>query len=352
MLPFEPHPLLRNSHLMTIAAAFLPRRFPRLPPGRERIFRVDEEAGVLAHCHWQPDPARHPTLVLLHGLEGSVDSSYMRGTAEKAFAAGFNAIRLNQRNCGAGEPLTPTLYNSGLSGDPAAVVRELATRDALPEIFVCGWSMGGNLVLKMVGEFGAAPPPALRAAVGVAPAVQLAAAADAIGRRENFVYEQYFVHRLLRRYRRKARLFPGRYRADGLGRVDTVRAFDDAVTAPAFGFRDAEDYYDRSSALRVVERIAIPTLILAAEDDTFVPFRTFRHPAITSNPNITLLASPHGGHCAFVSRADGDERFWAEARIVEFCRQHSRLRAAAGDPAQPRPLPGAPSMRTASPARG
>jgi len=133
------------------------------------------------------------------------------------------------------------------------------------------------------------------------------------------------VRSLMERYRYKARLFPERYTVNGPARVRSVREFDDVITAPAFGFRDADDYYYRSSALRVIPRISIPTLIIAARDDTFVPFETFLDPAVASNPNITLLAPQHGGHCAFLSRAAGDERFWAEARIVEFCRQHSQM---------------------------
>jgi hypothetical protein len=323
--PFEPHPLLKNPDLMTLAGAFNMRRFPRLGPGVPRRFRVDAETQVLGWCHWQPEPGRAPALVLLHGLEGSVDSSYMLGTAEKAFRAGFNVVRLNQRNCGGSEHLSPTLYNSGLSGDSRAVVLELIERDALPEVFVCGWSMGGNLILKMAGEFGASAPPQLRAAVGVAPAIDLGASADAIDQPRNFIYRQHFVRNLMARYRRKARLFPGRYPLDGLGPIRTIRRFDDVITAPAFGFRDADDYYHRSSALRVIERVSIPTLVIASEDDTFVPFSTFSHPALRANPHITVLASDHGGHCAFISRFEGEERFWAEARIVEWCKENTKL---------------------------
>lgn len=314
---------------MTLAGTFAVRRYARLPAGVERRFRVDHETEILGVCHWQPDPQRAPTIVLLHGLEGSVDSTYMLGTAEKAFAAGFNAIRLNQRNCGGGEALTPSLYNSNLSCDPRTVVLELAEHDRLPEIFACGWSMGGNLILKMAGEFGASPPAALRGAVGVAPAADLSASSNAISERRNLIYELHFVRHLRRRTRRKMALYPERYamiRADALDRARTIREFDDAVVAPVFGYRDAEDYYQHATALNSIAQISVPTLILAAQDDTFVPFRTFDHPGIRGNPNITLVGPEHGGHCAFISRFDGDERFWAEARIVEFCVEHSEVK--------------------------
>jgi len=325
MQPFEPHPLLRNPHLMTIAAAFWPRRFPWLPQATERLFEVEPGTRILARGHWQAAPHRHPTVVLVHGLEGSSESLYMLGIAEKAFVAGFNAVRLNQRNCGGTERLTPTLYNSGLSGDYRAVLFELVEREALPEVFFVGYSMGGNLVLKMAGELAGQAPPQLRGVCAVNPGLDLAACADAVALRQNFIYEWNFLTGLKQRLRRKAQLFPGGYPLDGLGRVRTLREFDDAITAPAFGFRNADDYYCRSSALRVVGAIRVPTLVLAAQDDPFVPFTSFCDPVITANPHITFVAPPKGGHCAFISRFGGEERFWAETRVAEFCREHSAL---------------------------
>ena len=325
MQRFQPHPLLRNPHLMTLAAAFWPRRFPRLGPPAERLFEVEPGSQILALCHWQAEPQRHATIVLVHGLEGSSESLYMLGIAEKAFAAGFNALRLNQRNCGGTERLTPTLYNSGLSGDYRAVLAELTDpsgRDALPEVFFAGYSMGGNLVLKMAGELADRAPAQLRGVCAVNPGIDLAACADAIALPQNFLYEWNFLHGLKRRMRSKARLFPRRYSLDGLGRVRTLREFDDAFTAPSFGYRDADDYYHQASALRVVAAIRVPTLILTAQDDPFVAFGAFRDPGVAGNPQITVAAPSRGGHCAFISRNAGDERFWAEARVVEFCQQH------------------------------
>src|SRR5713226_1073545 len=320
MIPFEPHPLLRNNHLMTLTASFVPRRFPALPAPSERLFETEPGTQLLGHCHWQAERGEHPALVLVHGLEGSSESGYMRGIAEKAFRAGFNVIRLNQRNCGGTERLTPTLYNSGLSGDYRAVLAELAERDAVPEIFFAGYSMGGNLVLKMAGELGEAAPRQLRGVAAVCPSLDLAACADALERGENILYRNHFVGSLMRHYRRKARLFPRRYSLDGLPKIRTLREFDDVITAPLSGYRDAVDYYFRASALRVMGQIRVPTLILASQDDPFVPLQSFSDPAITTNPKISLITPQHGGHCAFISRTAGVERFWAEARVVEFFR--------------------------------
>jgi predicted alpha/beta-fold hydrolase len=290
-----------------------------------RLFEVEPGTQVLAECHWQDNPREHPTLILLHGLEGSGTSNYMLGTAEKAWIAGFNAVRLNQRNCGGTENLTPTLYHSGLSGDIRGVILELIQSDRLPEIFASGFSMGGNLVLKMAGESGESAPPELRAIVAVAPAFDLAACADALSEPKNFIYEHHFVRGLKRRMRLKARLFPGTFPLDGLNAVRTVREFDEAMTARFCGFKNADDYYTRSSARRVIAGIRRPTLILTAQDDPFVPFAPFKDPAIPANQNITLVTPKHGGHCAFISHEGGEERFWAEARIIEFCKSLSRI---------------------------
>ena len=326
---FRPFRLLGNAHAMTIAAAFWPRRFPRLPRAIARRFQVEPDTQVLGHCHWQDVPREHPTIILLHGLEGSSDSGYVLGTAEKAWIAGFNIVRLNQRNCGGTENLTETLYHSGLSGDIRSVVLELIERDGLREVFAAGFSMGGNLVLKMAGEFGASAPPEIRGFAAVAPAIDLASCADALERKWNFLYERRFVRGLKRRMRRKASLFPKRYPIDGMREIRTVREFDDLITAPYSGFRNAADYYSRSSANRWIADICKPTLILAAQDDPFVPFSIFKDGAIRGNPHITLVAPEHGGHCGFISERRGEERFWSEARIVEFCEERSAIRSQA-----------------------
>lgn len=329
MREFIPLRLLRNAHLMTIAVAFWPRRFLQLPRSVTRRFEVEPGTQVRGECHWQKNPREHPTLVLLHGLEGSSESSYILGTAEKAWVAGFNVVRLNQRNCGGTENLTKTLYHSGLSGDIRSVILELIERDGMREVFAAGFSMGGNLVMKMVGEFEDSAPPELRGFAAVAPAFDLASCADALERPRNFLYELHFVRRLKRRMRYKASLFPECYPVDGMKSIRTVREFDDLITARYCGFQNAVDYYARSSANRLVAGIRRPTLILTARNDPFVPFASFDIRAIRDNPHITLVAPEYGGHCAFVSEQGGEERFWAEARIVEFCKEHAAIRGEA-----------------------
>lgn len=304
---------------MTIAAALWRRTFV-LPVAEERLFAVDTESKILGHCHWQEGKRREtPVIAAVHGLEGSSDSNYMRGIAEKAWVAGFHVVRLNQRNCGGTEKLTPTLYNSGMSGDYRAVLEELANGDGFERIFFAGYSMGGNLVTKMAGEFGDSAPRQLRGVCAVCPAIDLAACSDELERWDNYFYEERFVQGLLSRYARKAELFPARYSKNGFGPIRTVREFDDAITAPHFGFKDAEAYYESAGAKNVVGQIRLPYLLITAQDDPFVPYEAIRASGAERNPAIRFVAPEYGGHCGFVSRHGGSARFWAEARVVDFC---------------------------------
>ena len=368
-MTFEPstyRPRFLGGHKQTLYAWGRPRQFPGLPAPEARVFDVAADARVLAHCHWHDRRTDHPTMVLLHGLEGSSHAHYICGISDKAWAAGWNVVRLNQRNCGSTEHLSRGLYHSGLTNDPLSVIRELIEVDGIRRIAVAGYSLGGNLTLKLAGELGDTAPPELKAICAVSPTMDLAVCVDALERRANIPYQFNFVRNLKARMRRKAAAFPGDFSLDPLRRIWTVRQFDEAYTAPHHGFRDAADYYHRASAMRVIDRIRVPALIITAEDDPFVPTGPFRHPAVTGNPAITVVVTPHGGHCAFVESADKEPRqvaqrrdgpaditgydgYWAEQEIVRFAAAH-----AAGDrlaaPEVPAGRAGAPSASGRTPA--
>jgi predicted alpha/beta-fold hydrolase len=321
--PFTPHPLFKSGHAQTLVAFAWPRRrsLRALRVDEARLFEVEPGARVLVHCRWQPERRAHPTLLLVHGLEGSSESIYMLSTALKAHRAGFNVLRLNMRTCGDTLHLTRTLYNSGMSQDLRALLAELVERDELTELFLAGFSLGGNMSLKLAGEYGADLPAELKGVCAVSPSVELAASATEIDRRSNWIYQRKFIRSLKRRMRAAARLYPDRYDAGELARVRTLRDFDERYTAPHGGFSDAADYYARSSSLPLIPRIRVPTLIIHAEDDPFIPFDSLRHPSVGANPNLILLAPRHGGHVGFVSDGNtpGEDRFWAENRLIEFC---------------------------------
>jgi uncharacterized protein len=298
------------------------RTFPPAPPAEARLFRTDPTTQVLAHCYWQPDRTASPTLVLLHGLEGSSHAHYMIGMALKAFGRGFNVVRLNMRNCGGTEHLCDGLYHAGLTHDPRAVLAELAERDGLTSFAVAGYSLGGNVTLRLAGECGAHPPAGLKACCAVSPSCDLSACIDLLERPSNRLYEWHFVAGLKQRIRRKAALFPHLYDTRPLRGLWSLRRFDDIYTGPANGYRDAADYYQRASAIRVAGEICVPTLIITAADDPFIAVNPFSDPVLANNPAVTTIITPHGGHCGFVARpSEGDDGYWAESAVVEFVRQ-------------------------------
>jgi len=319
LTPFVPRRRLANGHLQTIVGNFLPRPEFALPEDADTVV-VDAADGSRVQCysHWQPESvrARRLTVVLLHGLEGSSDSRYIRGIAARAWAAGCNVVRMNMRNCGGSDALTPTLYHSGFSGDVGAVVDHYARRFGLHQVALVGYSMGGNLVLKLAGEWARRAP--LAAVATVCPAIDLAAGSDALHEPANRIYEWHFLGRLMRRFRRKVALFPEIYATAGIGPVRSLRQFDDKIVARYCGFRDADDYYFRAASARVVDRIAVPTLILRAMDDPFIRLTTETREAILANLQIKLVETQHGGHCAYLSSAAGDEIHWAESTVIRF----------------------------------
>jgi uncharacterized protein len=330
---FRPRRFLRNGHLQTIAGNYL-SRLNGLPASEKQVVEVSPATAnqiasqVLCHCHWQPEEVRagRPTAIIVHGLEGSSESQYVVGNANKLWRAGCNVVRMNMRNCGGTEALSPTLYHSGLSNDVLAVMDFFVERYGLQSMSLIGYSMGGNLVLKLAGELGTAAPGVLRSVIGVSPAADLQPSADALHLPQNRLYELKFLHNLLRRFRRKAMLFPRAYDRNRATGIRSLREFDDRITALYSGFNSADDYYYRAAAARVLDRIAVPTLILHALDDPFVRLSAESRDKMKANPYITLVESKHGGHCAFLAQPDeasGYDGYWAEHTLLRFLLAHA-----------------------------
>jgi len=317
---FVPRRYLRNRHAMTLAGNFLPRR-NSLPAAEECLFRVADEAQVLCHCHWQPQAEERPAIIVVHGLEGSSFSQYAIGTAAKAWEAGMSIVRMNMRTCGGTEQLTPTLYHSGMSSDVGAVMHGIVEQRNIRRIGLVGYSMGGNLVLKLAGELGANAPAELKVVAAVSPAADLAASADAMHDWSNRVYEWKFLLSLMRRFKRKTALFPDVYRKAERW-PGSIREFDDIITAPYCGFAGADDYYHRAAAARVIDKIALPTLVVHAADDPFIRLLPETRGKLLANPHITFLETAHGGHCAFLAQPNGYDGRWAERQIIHFFRHH------------------------------
>ncbi len=292
------------------------------------MVKLDEKmpSKVLCHCHWQPRRMDTTTVALVHGLEGSSHSHYVIGNANKLFAAGCNVVRMNMRNCGWTDALSPTLYHSGMSGDVLAVLRWIIARGSR-SVALVGYSMGGNLVLKALGELGRQAPPELIAGAAVSPPMDLAESADALHNWSNRLYERRFLRNLNARYRRKARLFPDIFHGTRTRHIHSIRDYDEHVMTPYCGFDGASDYYARSASARVLDRVAVPTLILHACDDPFIRLTPATRAKLHANPAITLVEPAHGGHCAFLENATADDDgYWAERAVRDFILQHAAAR--------------------------
>ena len=321
--PFHARRPFLGGHAQTLAGNFLPRR-NELPAADDRLFHVEAGVQVLCHCHWQSDRQQAMTLIIVHGLEGSSESRYVIGTGSKAWLAGMNVVRMNVRTCGGTEQLGPTLYNSGMSADVGAIAKTLIEQDGLQKLAFAGFSMGGNMVLKLLGEWGRQAPPQVIAAVGISPAMDLAASADALHEGANRIYEMKFLRSLRRRIRRKASLYPGHFDTQYLRGVRSLRDFDNQITARYCGFLGAQDYYTRAASTRVLEHIAVPTLVLHASDDPFIRVLPDTREKLLRNPHVTYVETEGGGHCAFLAEANGYDGRWAERQAIAFIQRIER----------------------------
>lgn len=304
MIPFRP--LFRHPHLQTIAAHYWPRpRTHAAVPISRRLFPTEPGIQVLVESQRPPGTAAGE-IVMVHGLEGSGDAGYVRGLAAAALRAGFAAHCFHMRTCGGTERYADTLYHAGLTGDLAAVLRAFRDEGRAPT-FLVGFSLGGNVVLKLAGEWGGEARCLIRGICAVSTPLDLAACARRINDKENFVYQARFVRRM------RARLVAtGRYQPADFAGLRSVMAIDDRITAPSFGFGTAENYYRTQSAIGFLDKIRMPTLLIQAKDDPLVPFAIFDK--LPGNPYIELVATEHGGHLGFLGKSP--HRFWLEESLM------------------------------------
>lgn len=324
---FVPRRWLRNGHLQTLAGNFLPRRIV-LPEPEPLVVEVEGPVGgygpsrVLCHCHWQAPGVRRErlTVILVHGLEGSSNSQYIVGNTARALAAGLNVVRMNMRTCGGTDELSPTIYHSGRSGDVGRVMDAVVREQGPGAVALVGYSMGGNLVLKLAGEMGAKAPETLKAVVGVSPLMDLAASSEALHRPVNRGYEWHFLRSMLRRVRRRMAMYPAIYADAGVDRIRSMREFDQEIVARYGDFRDADDYYYSVASSQYADRLGVRTLILHALDDPFIRMLPETRAALVRNPQVTLVETRHGGHCAFLAPAErgSGDGYWAERALLRF----------------------------------
>lgn len=308
MPPYRP--LVPNPHWLTILANFWPRKLDMRPyPQENRLFRTEPEVQVLVQTQ-RPQGAGRGELVLVHGLEGAAEAGYMLTMAKAGLDAGFTVSRFNIRTCGGTARLANTLYHAGLTGDLRSVLHQLMAEGRTP-VHLVGYSLGGNMVLKLAGELGDDAPPLIASVCALSTPIDLAACARAIARPSNRIYERRFLKRMRMRV-----VETGRFTAKQVRAPRSIWEFDDLVTGPSFGFRDAAHYYETQSSRQFLERIRVPVLLIQAKDDVFIPFEIFEHPEVSANPNVRLHATEHGGHLGFLSRTA--PRFWADAAVLEW----------------------------------
>ena len=312
-IPF--HPLFRNAHLSTIAGNFWKRPdTERQYPLLRRLYRTETDVEVAVD---EQMPAAKPAanVMMIHGLEGASDSGYIRSLSREMLELGYGVHRFNMRSCGGTEHLSKTNYHAGQTSDALFVLREIRRRADAP-LFLVGFSLGGNVGLKLAGELGPDAAGFLDGVCVVSTPIDLAACAETLGKPGNAVYSRRFVTRLKDRIRRRHARYPELYDIRALPGVRTIQQFDDAYTAKLFGFGTAANYFATQSSNQFLDRIAVPTLLIQAKDDPMIPFSVYNHPAIASNRNIRFIATDHGGHVGFIARRQ--PRFWLDATIAEF----------------------------------
>ena len=316
MRPFRP--IIANHHLLTIAGNFWPRRLDTdRYPVEAKLYRTEPDVQVLVQSQ-RPHGEALGEIILTHGLEGSGESGYMRSLSQAGLEAGFAVHRFHMRTCGGTAHLCPTLYHAGLTSDLLTVVKQFKEQGRTP-VYLAGFSLGGNVTLKLAGELGESARSLIDGVCALSTPIDLLACVRRMGRIDNRYYERRFLRRMCERL-----ISTGRYTRADLRGMHSLFTIDDKVTAPSFGFHGAEHYYATQSSNQFLGRIRVPTLLIQAQDDTFVPFEIFRHPAFESNPHLTLVTPKTGGHLGFISR--DKPRFWVDEAILGWIQHQAAAR--------------------------
>jgi predicted alpha/beta-fold hydrolase len=318
--PFIPHPLVRGGHAQTVLGCYLPgltwtaggkRHLVSLPDGDQLVLH-DDEPNDEAEWH-----AADRVALLVHGLGGSHQSTYMLRTAAKLVAKGVRVFRMDLRGCGAGTGLAMLPVHAGRSEDVGAALAHVIETCPDSPVFLVGFSMGANLVLKLLGELGLQRPANLAGALAVAPPIDLIACAQNMETGLNMLYNRKFLRNLLREAVLRSKRVPREFAPPLHPLPRHLRDFDKRFTAPLGGFESAEDYYHRASSAPLLKEIDAPTVVLAAADDPIVPVGPFAAASYSSSTQLVIV--PSGGHLGFFAKKGADpDRRWLDWRIVDW----------------------------------
>ena len=317
---FRPPFWLRGAHRQTLVASLKKREFSwGWQHSREHFVDLQGGAGVRLVGIWRD--ARLPTVVVVHGTGGSSDSTYMKGLSHKAYREGWNAVLPNLYNTNRAIA-RPKVFHSGSSREIDEILQQLILKYQVEKIYLAGVSMGGNILLKLLGEWGRSYPHQVKAAAVISPLVDLRASWKLLERPSNWVLQHHMVTHLKRRVRQGVPSLDGFVDRKAFSRVRTFRHFDEVYTAPLAGYRDALDYYEKASALPHLKNIQLPTLLIHSLDDPVIPAEPLQAPEVHSNPSLEVVLTQRGGHVGFMEKGgQGDlDRFWAENRVIDFFR--------------------------------
>lgn len=345
--PFQPAWWLPGPHAQTLGARLLRARAPGPPLVRRRLELPD---GDFVDLDFTAFPPRAPLVLVLHGLEGSARSGYMREMYRALGRRDIQAVGLNFRSCSGELNRTPRLYHSGETGDLAWVLGWLVGQVGPSPLGAVGFSLGANVLLKYLGACGRAAGRSsglLRAAAAISIPFDLSAGAAHLERGFSRLYRRYLVGKLKRKTLAKTAVLDGRVHLDRVRQARTFPEFDEAATAPLHGFANAADYYRRCSCARYLADIRVPTLLIHAADDPFLPPAAIPRAAIAANPWLHGLITPAGGHVGFVGGTPWRPVFWAEERAAAFLARHLAGPPPAGPgPDAPPRLPAEPEPRS------
>jgi predicted alpha/beta-fold hydrolase len=314
--PFAPPWWLRNAHVQTVVARFA-EAVPR--PEGLRVERWDTPDGDFLDVHFLDNDPAMPTALLLHGLEGSIDSSYFLRLIRELSRLGWNVAAMEFRSCSGEMNRAPRMYHSGETTDVAFVAGRLIERSPGIALYVAGYSLGGNVTAKWFGEMGDQLPANVKAGAAVCAPYDLVASAEYMdGWRLSRLYVLYFLRFLVPKAIEKDQQHPGIINIDALRRARTFKAFDDHATAPLHGFADALDYYSTVGCGRYLPNVRRPLLLLSAADDPFNPGVTLPRDLVARHPYLHAQFSERGGHCGFMQRGKDGFEYWAEQQVARF----------------------------------
>jgi len=306
---FHPPLPLRNPHVQTLLASLLPRSAPR--DATQHTLELSDGDFLSL---WSVSRGFRRLAILCHGLEGSFHSPYIRGMASTLLLRGWDVLAWNYRGCGPQPNRLLRFYHSGATEDLRAVLAHAA--EGYQSLALVGFSLGGNLVLKYLGE--PSPNPAITSAAALSAPIDLASSAHALDTRPaNRLYLHRFLSTLRAKIRAKAARFPDAISLEPLKTARSFATFDDAYTARLHGFHNAQDYWTRCSALHFLPHLTVPTLLLNALDDPFLATPSFPHDIARNHPALWLETPAHGGHVGFLQH-DGHLHPWSELRVAQF----------------------------------